>query len=96
MSSDMGYVCPVCGYVDFDEPPWSGDGLPSYDICPSCGVEFGYHDFAQDEVERRERWRILRQKWIENGMRWSSSVEPPPPDWDPVKQLTAIGVDITG
>ncbi len=85
---------PICGYGEFDEPPWSSDGSPSYDICPSCGVEFGYQDFAQDEVERRGRWRDLRQKWIGSGMRWSSSVERRPPSWDPVKQLKNIGIHI--
>lgn len=88
----MGFACPVCGYPDFDEPPWNGDGSPSYDICPSCGVEFGYRDFGQDELQRRDRWRILRQKWIEDGMQWSSSVEPLPPEWDPVRQLKAAGL----
>jgi hypothetical protein len=92
----LEYPCPVCGYSDFDEPPWSSNGSPSYDICPSCGVEFAYQDFGRDEVERRNRWHDLRQKWIGSGMRWSSSVHPLPPDWNPVKQLKKIGIEIAG
>ena len=90
----MKYPCPVCGYAGFDEPPWSGD-CPSYDIWPSCGVEFGYGDSGRDDVERRNRWRDLRQKWVKGGMRWSSSVKPQPDDWNPAKQLKAIGIDAT-
>jgi len=96
VSENNGYACPVCGYLGFDEPPWSDNGSPSYDICPSCGVEFGYGDFRQDEAERRKRWRDLRQEWISRGMQWSSPVEPQPSDWNPVKQLQSIGTEITG
>jgi hypothetical protein len=91
----MRYTCPVCGYPGFDEPPWTSCGCPSYDICPSCGIEFGYGDFGQDEIQRGNRWRDLRQKWIEAGMLWSSSVASRPPDWDPVKQLKSAGICVS-
>jgi hypothetical protein len=32
---------------------------------------------------------------MESGMLWSSSVDSPPPDWDPVKQLKSAGIHIT-
>jgi len=52
--------CPVCGYV-LQFIPW--DGLSASDeICPSCGIQFGYDDAAGGNVQAREeiykRWRI--------------------------------------
>jgi hypothetical protein len=94
MSVNNEYQCPVCGYIGFDEPPWASDVSPSYDICPSCGTEFGYQDFGQNELERRARWQTLRQEWIGRGMPWSSSVDPKPAEWDPIKQLRGIDIEI--
>jgi rubredoxin len=93
--SNKQYICPVCGYVGFDDPPWSSDLSPSYDICPSCGIEFGYDDFRPTEAERKIRWEELRHDWITNGMQWSSRVDPMPHNWDPAKQLRGIGIGIT-
>jgi hypothetical protein len=81
-----GYTCPVCGYPELGEPPRSPSGGGSYEICPSCGFEFGVSDddlgFSYDE------WR---QRWIALGMPWESSeVRPPPAGWDPLRQLLAV------
>ena len=35
--------CPACGFEGLDEEPWVGDS-PSDDICPCCGMQFGYYD----------------------------------------------------
>ena len=35
------YVCRVCGYIN-DEITWEKGIYPTYNICPCCGVEFGY------------------------------------------------------
>jgi hypothetical protein len=50
--------CKVCFYDCNDFLPWGMDGAsPSYDICPCCGVEFGYEDSSEQGVLRyRERW----------------------------------------
>ena len=56
------FVCPVCGYLGLTEEPWKMGpeyDSPSYEICPSCGTEFGYTDFWPGRVERRERQREL-------------------------------------
>ena len=54
------YKCPVCSYPYLEEDP---AGL-TYEICPSCGTEFGY-DEPDDYPE-------LTQKWIDNGGKfWS-------------------------
>jgi len=91
----VGFTCPVCGYDSLTERPWTEVGGGSYEICPSCGIQFGYTDFAGADLQAREelyeRWR---REWIENGMRWNKGRSTPPPGWDPVRQLNSIGVNI--
>lgn len=38
------YICPVCGFDGLKEAPYGPDKEPSYEICPNCGVEFGFDD----------------------------------------------------
>ena len=78
------YICPVCGYGGLFEAPWREESA-SDDICPSCGMQFGYHDAAGGDAARRQTiYREWRQKWVEQGMPWhAASAEPPPPNWDP-------------
>lgn len=78
----MTYQCPVCGYPELTEPPRTEDG-GSYEICPSCGFEFGVTD--DDRGYTYEMWRA---RWIEDGMRWwSAEIEPMPENWNPEAQL---------
>jgi hypothetical protein len=77
------FACPVCGYVGLTEPPRSDAGGGSYEICWSCGFEFGVTDddlgFSYDE------WRT---RWVGRGMPWdSAALRPPPVDWNPKRQL---------
>lgn len=75
----MSYVCPVCYFDKLEEAP-----LPnSYEICPSCGTEFGYDDINTTFTE-------LRMNWITSGMHWWSNDVEPPKDWDPIQQLSRI------
>lgn len=83
-----GFLCPVCGYEDLLEPAWDNDS-PSDDICPSCGTQFGYDDFAGDTGRRQARHRELRERWKDAGCPWSSPGEPPP-EWDPARQLAVV------
>jgi len=85
----MPYTCPVCGYPKLEEPPRSTAGGGSYEICPSCGFEFGVTD--DDRGHSDESWR---HKWIRAGMPWDWGRSKPPNDWDPVRQLKNIGVDV--
>ena len=39
-----GFVCVVCGFNDLDAEPITESG-GSYEICPSCGFQFGNDDF---------------------------------------------------
>lgn len=77
------FMCPVCGYPALTEPPRSRSGGGSYEICPSCGFEFGVTD--DDKGYSYEAWR---NQWIQDGMHWDSEgVEPMPSGWDPEAQL---------
>lgn len=63
-------LCRVCGY-DNGEPPWGADGKnPTFDICPCCGVEWGYEDNNPDST------RKYRQTWRDRGAPWSDRHEP--------------------
>lgn len=86
----MSYVCPVCGYPDLEEPPRSPrSGGGSYEICPSCGFQFGVTD--EDRGFTYEEWR---RHWTERGMPWASEgIEAPPAGWNPKQQLRRLGSD---
>jgi hypothetical protein len=79
-------TCPVCGFDRLPGPP------EDYLICPSCGTEFGYDDFAESHEERQERWVELRHRWLNQGARWFSRATPPPVDWNPYSQLLSTGL----
>lgn len=83
----MSYLCPACGYPGLQELPRSPcTGGGSYEICPSCGFEFGVTD--DDLGYTYDDWR---RRWVADGMPWrSQGIEPPPPDWDPGRQLLVL------
>jgi hypothetical protein len=86
----VNYMCPVCGYPELTEPPRVAGSGGSYEICPSCGFEFGYTD--DDLGFSYDTWRA---KWIAEGMRWDpSDVEPAPDGWDPIEQLRNLPTDV--
>jgi pimeloyl-ACP methyl ester carboxylesterase len=57
-----GFVCPVCGWPDLTEAPRSPGGGGSYEICPSCGFQFGVTD--DDAGISYAEWR---RRWVEGG-----------------------------
>lgn len=79
------FRCPVCGYAGLDEPPRTPESGPSYEICPSCGFEFGVTD-----DDRGFSYTGWRQEWIADGTRWWSRAHREPPGWDPDAQLRAL------
>lgn len=83
----MSFECPACGYPDLDEAPRSPrSGGGSYEICPSCGFQFGVTD--DDRGISYERWRA---RWIERGMPWRGrGGQGPPAGWDPKEQLRRV------
>lgn len=69
------------------EMPRSVASGGSYEICWSCGFEFGVTD--DDLGFSYGDWR---RQWVDQGMPWSSaSIRLPPDGWDPVAQLRSIG-----
>lgn len=76
-----GYTCPVCGFT-MPAPP------SDFNICPSCGTEFG-----NDDTD----WTFeqLRQAWLEKGAHWWSNTQVPPPNWSPVEQVLHV-IQIVG
>lgn len=84
-----GKICPVCGLV-LDFEPWT-EGADSQEICPCCGVQFGYYDSANSPGEVIKRWFDLRKKWIQGEMRWwSPSLREQPSNWNPNEQLKNV------
>jgi hypothetical protein len=83
------FLCFVCGYSDLVDPPWDNDA-PSDEICPSCGIHFGYDDAAGGDPGLRESiYREWRRRWIAAGMRWWS-LSDAPVGWDPEAQLRSV------
>ena len=61
----MTHECPVCeGELSF--APWVGVSA-SDEICPDCGIQFGYND-AQSDLRDRI-YAAWRRAWISNGRR---------------------------
>src|SRR5436853_428601 len=58
LTTDGPFICPVCGYDGLGEPPYNADGDGSYEICPSCGFEFGFDDHSEgvSHDEFRATW----------------------------------------
>lgn len=73
--------CPACNYpLGFQ--PWKNN-LPSDEICPSCGIQFGYDDAkGKNEEERKDIYTEWREKWIKSGKKWWSETKKPN-DWNP-------------
>ena len=82
-------LCPVCGY-DLGAPAWD-EVSPSDEICPCCGIQYGYDDAAGGDMElRRKVHDTWRSKWVARGMPWSSVGQAPPEGWDPKEQLRRV------
>ncbi len=78
------YACPVCGFLELHDPPRSAAGGASYEICPSCGFQFGVSD--DDRGETYAEWR---RRWLADGMPWRGA-QSPPKGWNPDDQIGAV------
>ena len=81
----MPFLCPVCGYADLTERPRNDSTGGSFEICPSCGFQFGVSD-----DDRGITYKAWRQSWIDGGMVWDRGQSKPPEGWDPLDQLRNI------
>ena len=70
------YVCPVCGFLMDYEPA-------NYNICQSCGTEFGVND-VHSTIQN------LREAWLQSGPKWWNPDEPAPDHWNPAEQLARL------
>ena len=75
--------CRICGYY-LGFPIWGENGCdPSRDICPCCGVEFGYEDCLKEAVlSYRKNWEIAGRIWFNH--------KKMPSDWSYEKQSLNI------
>ena len=80
------FVCPVCGFNELWDPPYSASGGGSNEICWSCGYEYGWTDDSQG-VDHRS----YRQDWVAKGMPWwAGDRHPQPAGWNPEILLTRL------
>lgn len=79
------HTCPVCGYPHLAQAPRSASGGGSYEICPSCGYQFGV-----DDDDRQITPADHRARWVEKGMAWFSRGIPAPKNWRPQDHLDAL------
>lgn len=76
----MDYMCPICGYEGLAESAYDLAGCASFEICPFCGNQYGYHD---SKLTHRD----LRARWMTGGFKWHSAVISHPEGWNPERQL---------
>ena len=81
----MSHTCPVCGFPGLHEAPRSLTGGASFEMCPSCGFEFGVDD--DDQSQSFASWR---ERWKQGGMKWSSKGTPQPKQWKPEAALASV------
>lgn len=77
------YECPCCGFEQLDFEPWTGDS-PSDEICPCCGMHFGYYDAGRRDRMFYAGWRT---RWMVEGHPWFSHSQPPPDGWSARSQV---------
>ena len=85
MPNSGQFTCPVCGFDKLSTPAYDSLGNASFEICPSCGTEFGYDD-------ARKSHEGLRRSWIASGAHWQSRSANAPPGWNATEQLRAAGL----
>ena len=78
-------TCPVCAYPNLTEPARGKSDGGSYEICPSCGFQFGVDD--DDKNITFEQWRTT---WLASGAKWSGKGITKPKGWDGVKQCASF------
>src|SRR5690348_14541982 len=78
----LRHTCPVCGFDGLAKPAYDEGGFGSLEVCPSCGFQFNISD-------TRHGWSFhdWRNKWVSDGMPWSSATTRPPRNWNPQNQL---------
>jgi hypothetical protein len=78
-------LCPACEF-DLGEPPCQ-DGSPSHEICPSCGLQFGYQDMKARGDRADAFYHGWRSCWLTHGGTWSGRGQKPPAGWSAEEQV---------
>lgn len=87
----MNYICLICGFDKLYEPPYDKYSCASFEICPCCGTEFGYHIVHPNQ----EKITLLKEKWIKNGMIFNNNNRIPL-NWSSSEQLKNLNkIDVT-
>lgn len=73
-------LCSVCGF-EMEEP------ARDFNICPSCGTEFGLHDVNASIFD-------LRAAWLSSGLKWWSTTDEKPSKWNPFEQLARLNATL--
>lgn len=72
-------------------PPYQEQfGPPSFEICPSCGFEFGFDDHPGASGSATS-FAEHRQHWVAGGCAWWGQRERRPERWSGRQQLTDAG-----
>ena len=59
------FPCPACRELVLEEPAWFSKDSASDEICPSCGIQFGYDDAEPDL--RAMIHGLWGDRWRQNG-----------------------------
>ena len=62
---------------------WRADSAAD-ELCPCCGIQFGYDDAAGGDLSKRTMiYQEWRKRWIARGIPWDSAeIEEPPHIWN--------------
>lgn len=85
MNPQDKFKCRVCGLDQSPDLPWGENGdHASFNICPCCGVEFGYED------DSLQNCLLARRNWVEvRRCAWFPPKDRPL-DWDMPSQVRGI------
>jgi hypothetical protein len=102
------FSCPCCGFgglrslayekLQFPieaslEPPYSRHfGMPSFEVCPCCGFEFGNDD--EPGTGDAVSFRSYLRAWIGRGARWFDPKQQPQ-NWLLDDQLKSAGITLS-
>jgi hypothetical protein len=79
--------CLACGFGIAVQALWV-DEAASDEICPCCGLHFGYDDAGAGRGDpRSEFYDGWRARWIMDGYPWFSTATLPPEGWSGPEQV---------
>lgn len=83
------WCCPICGNPGLDEPPYSVEGYPTYEIC-ICGFEFGYDD---DPMACEGALPKTTDNWIRHRKKFVFSINDDKQHQKVINNMKIIGIE---